>query len=654
MEFIRQLVDVSPNPIYVRDELGKLALVNEAFAQLHQQSAATILQKGFLNSDYAYNKDLEILKLNKQVTLEEVFEQENGQKIWFTVTKKPFKSPDGARFLLSTFNDVTPFKNAFQEKKESTQVKQLFLTHLKEEFKADINTISSLTRLLKKGLINKEQESYLHLIQSVADNLLDAPDQILEFSKLQTGITAFKTTPFDIASILQYTISAFISEAEDQQLELQLGEVPPSLPLVQGDPHRLNQILTNLISYSVKHTSQGQLSVSARIQARLEKVVHIAFSVRTSNWQSKPDKLERFFASSSNGNHEALDTYNNLDVKLRICKKIVELQGGRIWLELLPNQEIQFSFIIPYPVSAETNQTETPELSEDLNKLKGLRILLAEDNPANQLLVVSQLKYWEAHVDVAQDGIEACEKAHESPYDLVLMDIDMPRMNGIEATATIRQEPNPNQNTPIVAFTANAYKIDINRYKESGFSDYLFKPYTETNLYLTIARNITDKQTAKNEEDTVEVENHLTATDLNNLQPLSAATIPTEPEPLTPSEPEPALYDFSGLGNLAEDANFVKKMQRLFIDLVPSQLENLTASITQQDWNSVAQIAHSLKSTYGNIGIKTAAQAATKIEEIGSKKINFSDLTNLMQIIDITTKKVITAFQEQLHSEIES
>ncbi|QMU27715.1 response regulator [Adhaeribacter radiodurans] len=649
MEFIRQLVEISPNPIYVRDELGKFVLMNDAYAQLHQQSASYILNKGFLDSDYSYESDLEIIKSNNQVTIEDLFEQENGQQIWFNTTKKPFTSPDGARFLLSTSNDITTFKKSILEKQEANQIKLQFVNNLKEEFKADINTIVGLTRLLKKGFISVEQEDYLRLIQSIADNLLDAPDHVLEFTKLQTGDIVFKATTFDIASILHYSTSALVTKTEDHKIEVQIGELPNQLPLVQGDPYRLNQIFTNLISYSVKHASKGQISVGARIQAKLVKIVNVEFSVRVNNWNSNSDKLESIFASSTKPDGNEHFTFDNLDVRLKICKKIVELQGGKMWLKTISNQEKEFSFIIPFPIKEEKNESGKPEIPENSDELKGLHILLAEDNPANQLLVISQLKYWEAQVEVAQDGVEACEKARAKPYDLILMDIDMPHMNGIEATATIRKESNPNQNTPIIAFTANASKIDVNRYKESGFSDYLFKPYPEANLYLTVARNVI----TQGEENLVKgsAESNLLSSTIHNQEPPTITPLESALEPITL---EPALYDFSGLGNLAEDANFVRKMQQLFIDLVPSQLEKLSFSISQEDWSTVAHIAHSLKSTYGNIGIKGAAQAATKMEEICNKRNNFSDLDNLLKIVNSTTDKVIAVFQEQLHSTINS
>ncbi|PSR56668.1 hypothetical protein AHMF7605_25815 [Adhaeribacter arboris] len=647
MEFIQQLIEINPNPIYVRNEQGKFVFMNEAFAQLYGQSASALLDKGGLDPDLYYDKDLEIIKSHSQVTFEEFYKQQNGQVIWFNTTKKAFTALSGTRFLLSTSNDITKFKEIIQKNQEPAKYTQLFLSTLIKEFKADINTISGITSFLKKGNIHKEQEGYLNLIQKVAGNLLETPAQILEFSKLQTSNVEFKTTTFDITSILQYIISALVAQAEDHDVLLQIGELAPNLPLVKGDLYRLNQIITNLIYFSIKHTSNGRILVSSRMKEKIEDVVYVEFSIQASDWSHEIDKLKFFFNNPSKNESNEEYAFNHSDIGLKICKKIIELQGGQIWLETKLKKEIQFSFVLPFPLSENLNASKDLKIPENSNDLKGLHILLAEDNPANQLLVVSQLKFWETQVEVAHDGKEAWEKAKAKPYDLILMDIDMPHMNGIEATAIIRKEPNPNQSTPIIAFTANALKIDVNKYKESGFSDYLFKPYPEANLYLTVTRNIA----AKDQLDEIANENESSFVIENTQEQL------TDYQPSKESEStkyEPALYDFSGLGNLAEDADFVRKMQQLFIDLVPGQLDKLSSAISQKDWNTVAQIAHSLKSTYGNIGIVEAAQAAMKMEELSSKKTSLPELDILLQTVLDITEKVIAIFQEQLHAEVKS
>ena len=263
-----------------------------------------------------------------------------------------------------------------------------------------------------------------------------------------------------------------------------------------------------------------------------------------------------------------------------------------------------------------TNELPKENEPRVLNQLEGLSILLVEDDPANQLLAVAHLESWKIKVDLAVNGEEALVKTKENAYDLILMDIQMPGIDGIEATTIIRNEDNLNSGTPIIAFTANLLSLEAQDYQKYGFSDTLFKPYHVSSLYQVVSKNIGKPYSQ-------------TFSDLSK------------------ESDKPLLYDFSGLGNLSEDDLFIQKMKKLFIDMVPKQLEQIATSVRLNEWEEVAHLAHRLKSTYGNIKVIDAAEAMKKIEEMARSKKNLDQVITLLHLANETTDKVISHFMQE-------
>jgi CheY-like chemotaxis protein len=251
--------------------------------------------------------------------------------------------------------------------------------------------------------------------------------------------------------------------------------------------------------------------------------------------------------------------------------------------------------------------------------LRGLRVLLVEDNPVNTLLACALLQAWEVPTTVAADGEQALALALTTPYDLILMDIQMPRLNGLEATARLRSTPGPNQHQPIIALTANALKTEVDGYAAAGFSDWLVKPYHENSLYLAIAYG---------------------------SGRAVRATPTAAPAPVsTPS------YGFEGLGKLANDATFIRKMQQLFIDTVPGQLGQLETAVARHNWEAARQLSHSLKSTYGNLQIGEGMRYAKKIEDILEKNPSTDNLLNLLHALRLITNQLVDAFSFNLQKQ---
>ncbi|WP_210520383.1 ATP-binding protein [Hymenobacter terricola] len=617
-EFVRQVIEANPNPICVQDEAGHFILANDAYAELHHLTMAELL--GRKAPAISLEHDLALLDSGASISFEVQHSRRDGQEAWYHTTKKPFTRPDGTRCLLTIAADITDLNRARVAAEDSVRAKEIFLANMSHEIRTPMNGIVGLSRLMKKQATTPEQGEYLDLILSNAESLLVVINDILDFAKIESGKVELETIPFDVAAIVHGTTKslAFLAEAKGLLLQAEVHDDP--LPIVEGDPVRLNQVLVNLINNAIKFTSAGEVTVTVDVSHHEADLVHLQFCVEDTGIGISADKFDRVFKSFGQANSSTSRLYGGTGLGLAICKNLIELQGGRIWLDSLPGQGSRFYFNLPFPVSTQAPLVREAPLPLAAGLLQGLRVLLVEDNPVNTFLARALLQSWEVEADVASDGEQALAIADASPYDLILMDIQMPRMNGLEATEQLRRLPNPNQQTPIIALTANAMKSDLDSYTQAGFTDCLVKPYHENSLYLTIARN--------------------TGRDV------VPAPLPM-PEPGSPTQSVPS-YGFEGLGRLAHDASFVRKMQQLFVDTVPRQLVQLREAVLLHDWPAATLLVHALKSTYGNLQIDEAQRYMKKFEEILKKNPEAAMLLNLLRTISRVTTQITDVFNIQL------
>ncbi|WP_162054835.1 response regulator [Pontibacter pamirensis] len=617
MEFAKQVIQTDPNPTYVKNEHGKFVLANAAYADLHGLTVEEMLTKDTNFFDYSYERDLELLRKNEALSIEELYKLKNGEKKWFNTIKKTFTQPDGTRYLLSVSSDITLLKSAVQAAEESARSKESFLASLSNEISISVSAISGIVKLMKKSLLNKDQEGYLDTITSIADNLLVPPSELLEVAKLEAGEVKTVTVPFEISTVIGETVRAVA--CKEQGVKIHYNETVEKIPMVEGDPFLLSQVLIKLINNAIKYMRHGEMTVSVERLEISDDMLHISCCLKETD--------VGFSAANFKTVHDTLieeqsilnQLYNGTGLGLTIAKKLLELQKGKLWLENKPGQGNCFYFSIPYTLSKSDSSLNKVASHTKSDQLNGLRILIAEDNHLNELLLTSQLKPFGIDTDIAYNGEQALVKANETKYDLILMDIQMPKLDGIKATYEIRNKQSLNEYTPIIALTADFHEIDEDRYKYYGFTDCMLKPYPESKLLQIIACYAGRK------------------------------TAPQNPTPHKAPNEESTLYDFSGLGNLKDDALFIRRMQQMFVETVPLQLDELEEAIERKELSTAAHIAHKLKSTFGNIKIMIATEAVKRIEEHANSKTKMDEMLRLMQIVREEVNKVIRVFSNQLH-----
>lgn len=386
---------------------------------------------------------------------------------------------------------VTEEKLTHEKKKAeaSEKVKQLFLANMSHEIRTPMNAILGFARLLQDSTIDEEQRKYIDIILQSGDNLLVIINDILDFSKIEAGKVVFDVSPFHLQDNIASTIHLQSSKAIQKGITL-TSAIDEKLPvIVMGDSVRLNQILLNLISNAIKFTEKGGVHVSVKMLKDNAREVLIDFKVKDTGIGIPAEKQEKIFESFEQATSGTVRKFGGTGLGLSIVKQLVELQGGQIKLVSKPGKGSEFSFRLTFLKDTKENIlardfTAATQPVGDVSKMgAGKRILVVEDNPINSLLVLKVLKKHGYDTDVAENGKIALHKYSTNFYDIILMDLQMPEMDGYEATIRIRQLASDKKNIPIIAMTAHTIKGEYEKCIEIGMNSFISKPFRPDDLY---------------------------------------------------------------------------------------------------------------------------------------------------------------------------
>ena len=369
---------------------------------------------------------------------------------------------------------------------DSARSKEIFLANMSHEIRTPMHGIIGIADLLSRTKLNEEQENYLKIIIDSANNLVVIINDILDIEKIGSGKFEFETLDFKIAEKLKNTVQSFQYKAMEKNILLELNCDFDAEQIVKGDPYRLGQVMNNLISNALKFTTKGKICVSCTLEEKSSELV-IKCAVTDTGIGIRKDKLSVIFDPFVQASSDTTRKYGGTGLGLSICKNLVEMQGGKLSVESTEGVGTTFRFEIPY-------QHGTPVIVKHIDETQKVqtsyvhnRILMAEDVEVNQFLarIILESKGWQ--VDIANNGIEAIEYLKQNDYDLILMDIQMPEMDGITATKAIRQLPDVSKaSIPIVALTANALVGNEQEYFDIGMNSCLTKPFTEEKLFFVI------------------------------------------------------------------------------------------------------------------------------------------------------------------------
>jgi len=368
-------------------------------------------------------------------------------------------------------------EQALQVVEESMRAKGEFLAVVSHEIRTPMNGVLGMAQLLLMTDLTEEQRRYAETIRSSGEILLALINDILDLSKLESGKVSIAAKPFDIRGIVDEVIQLMSGQAQQKKLTLR-GQIADDVPAwLRGDGMRLKQIFLNLIGNAVKFTQRGSVRVEV---TAVDNASWIECKVKDTGIGIPADRAGRLFEKFSQVDSSINRRYGGTGLGLAICKRLVEGMGGTIGVESKPYHGSTFFFRVPAIVSEPPGEVSAAKRTSQPG-LAGLRILLVEDNPVNQMLAMSMLQKLGAKADLAADGQEALDRVRQGAYDLVLMDMQMPRMDGLSATRAIRALAGIRQ-PRIIALTANAMDGDREACISAGMNDFLTKPFQALDL----------------------------------------------------------------------------------------------------------------------------------------------------------------------------
>lgn len=426
-----------------------------------------------------------------------VFKKKDGIEIPAEVTLNSVPLM-GGDILFVVLNDLSERKRVEQEliiakekAEEATLVKAQFLSTMSHEIRTPMNAVIGVTHLLLDDNPREDQIQNINILKLSADNLMALINDVLDFSKIEVGRVNLESIDFNFRDLVQNIASGFEIKSKEKGLEFRVdidSKIPSDLI---GDPTRISQILNNLCGNAVKFTDKGNVQVVVTYQAKNDDQVKLKFEIKDTGVGIPENKQDHIFDSFSQADSNTTRLYGGTGLGLTISKKLIEVMGGCIHVKSDLEFGTTFSFDLTFTIShrSKLKIVSKRECLQETNKIKGMHILLVEDNRMNVLILKQFLIKWGVTYDIAINGQEAFEKVQSDSFDMVLMDLQMPIMDGYKATESIRSLADEKfKKLPILAFTASSYNEIQKRVLESGMNDFVTKPINPEELYLKIEK----------------------------------------------------------------------------------------------------------------------------------------------------------------------
>jgi CheY-like chemotaxis protein/HPt (histidine-containing phosphotransfer) domain-containing protein/two-component sensor histidine kinase len=476
--------------------------------------------------------------------------------------------------------------------RRSERAKEMFLANTSHEIRTPMNAIIGLVELLKKTKLAKKQSEYLNIIEQSSENLLHILNDILDMSKIESEKMHLEYKAFNLMEVLNDSINTLMIKAKEKGLILELN-CPKGCRdfVVLGDRVRLAQIIINLVNNAIKFTDRGKIQINIEQLEENKENFRFRFSVKDTGIGIAEERQKQVFQEFVQADDSTTRLYGGTGLGLSISQHLVSLMGGKLALKSKLGEGSEFFFTLQLEKADKKPIQELPRSAKPMdlekNLVAGKKVLLVEDNAFNRLVAGKMLKELGLEYQEAENGREAIQKLKAHSFDLVLMDIQMPVMDGITATRSIRDEmEKPLSEIPIIALTAHALKGDREKYKAMGMTDYISKPYRMTQL-----RDILQKVLA----------NTATASDLDTSQ----------------SEEPAKNFDLSQIEEIANgDLHFVAQMIETFTEPSIQTLNKLKHLLKEAQFSEIKKKLHAIKPGFGMFGRDDLVEQVAHLEKL--------------------------------------
>jgi PAS domain S-box-containing protein len=652
--YARSLIEASLDPLFTISPDGKITDMNNASVTITEMTRESLIGTDFFEYFTEPEKAREIYKqifaegfvADFPLTIRDgkltdvlfngsVYKDENGKVLGVVVVARDIT--DHKRIETELIDakvhaeSATSIAEEAQGKAEQATLiaedavrsKQQFLSNMSHEIRTPMNAILGFTKVLLKTDLTDKQKEYLTAIKISGDALTVLINDILDLAKVDAGKMIFEKIAFKMSTSISAMIHVFETKIYEKNLTL-IRKYDPKIPAVLvGDPVRLHQIILNLLSNAVKFTNKGQIEVSVQMLSESEENVLIEFAVTDTGIGIAKEKLEHIFENFQQASSETARLYGGTGLGLAIAKKLVETQNGTISVKSKPKKGSTFSFVLPF-MKTKADAVSEAKMFELDAEIKNIKVLVVEDMVLNQLLMKTLLDDFGFEHDIADNGKMAIEKMRSKSYDIILMDLQMPQMNGFEATRYIRNQMK--SQVPIIALTADVTTVDLDKCKAVGMNDYISKPVDERLLYIKMVE-LSKRYLPLQGEKKIKNE------DINSNKPAGRSK----------------CIDLTYLYNRTKNnPELLLEMIDLYLAQTPVLVARMKQCLIEKNWDSMYGAAHKIIPSFSIMGMnKEFETMAKKIQDYSTSGNKLDEIEGLVLQIDTICSQACIELMEE-------
>ncbi len=560
--------------------------------------------------------------IGKSDSFEVELVNKRGEKKWWLISGAPNYNDKGVIIgSIGIHLDITEQKRLEKELAESlttsrdaSKAKESFLANMSHEIRTPLNGIIGMIRELNKEELSRKQQNYLNSAQKASRHLLSIINNILDISKIEAGELQLSEEHFSIPEVLDDVQKILSTNARHKNLKLNISHDPKISHAHIGDPARIRQVLLNLTGNAIKFTETGGIKVQCLVRETTSIAQTISIYIQDSGIGMDKEFLEKAFSKFQQEDKSSSRKFGGTGLGLAITKELIDMMSGQIQITSEKGKGSEVEIILTLPLG-EYSKIERYQATVDASSLRGKRILLVEDNEMNRLVAHNAMAPYQLNVTEAENGVIAIEQLKENEFDIILMDLQMPVMGGLEATGIIRKKMGIT--TPIIALTANAFKSEIDATVEVGMTSYVTKPFEEEDLVQAMLKVL-----------------DLPSTQIDKKSS-NKADVRTE-----------ALYDLSKLVEMSRgNEEFVQKMLHLFIENIPISIQQMRHALSLKDMESIKQLAHKLKPTIDSIKINLITKDIRDLEKMAVSEVPEEELVQTINHVTSVLEEVVTAIK---------